>query len=117
MTFTEGTVIIVGGAVGYWIVSELIARLGSHKAERTSSSGETGNRSNDAKQPVWCAVLEVGVDASLEEIRRSYRALMSQYHPDKVALLGKELRDLAECKSKAINSAYRDALRWHGVEH
>jgi DnaJ like chaperone protein len=31
---------------------------------------------------------------------------MKEYHPDKVAALGVELRELAEAKAKAINSAY-----------
>ena len=41
---------------------------------------------------------------------------MSEYHPDKVASLGKEIRELAERKSKEINAAYRDALFANGVE-
>jgi len=44
--------------------------------------------------------------ASPEEIRRAYYALIAQYHPDKVAQLGPELRDLASEKSKEINRAY-----------
>jgi preprotein translocase subunit Sec63 len=31
---------------------------------------------------------------------------MAEYHPDKVATLGADLRDLAEAKSKAITAAY-----------
>ena len=40
---------------------------------------------------------------------------MGQYHPDKVAGLGVELRALAERKSKEISGAYRQAMREHGV--
>jgi DnaJ like chaperone protein len=36
---------------------------------------------------------------------------MAEYHPDKVAQLGEELRILAEAKSKEINAAYSEALR------
>lgn len=35
---------------------------------------------------------------------------MSQYHPDKVASLGPELRDLCERKTKEINTAYDQAI-------
>lgn len=35
---------------------------------------------------------------------------MSQYHPDKVASLGPELRDLCERKTKEINTAYDQAM-------
>ena len=31
---------------------------------------------------------------------------MAEYHPDKVAMLGAELRELSEAKSKAITAAY-----------
>jgi hypothetical protein len=40
------------------------------------------------------------------EVKRAYRNKIREYHPDKVAHLGSELRDLAECKSKEINAAY-----------
>lgn len=58
----------------------------------------------------WYVVLQVGEDASVEEITKAYKKLISQYHPDKVATLGHELRVLAERKSKKINSAYDFAL-------
>ncbi len=64
--------------------------------------------------PHWTRVLELPADASLDEIRDAYRRLISQYHPDKVASLGIELRDLAEAKSKDIAIAYQDALRERG---
>ncbi len=36
---------------------------------------------------------------------------MQEYHPDKVAHLGSELRRLAEHKAKEINAAYNALLR------
>ena len=42
------------------------------------------------------------------------RKLASQYHPDKVASLGPELRELAERKSREITQAYREVMRAHG---
>jgi DnaJ-domain-containing protein 1 len=62
----------------------------------------------------WHVVLHVGEDASVDEIKISYKKLISQYHPDKVAALGYELRALAESKSKQINLAYEAALRIKG---
>jgi hypothetical protein len=58
-------------------------------------------------------VLGVSPGASPSEIREAYRRLATQYHPDKVAHLGQELRTLAEEKFKAIQAAY-DALRPRG---
>ena len=46
--------------------------------------------------------------ASLEEIKQAHRKAMAQYHPDKVAHLGRELRALADKKAKAIQKAYRE---------
>ena len=51
-------------------------------------------------------VLGVEPGANQEEIRRAYRRLANQYHPDKVAHLGADLRHLAEQKFKAIQAAY-----------
>jgi DnaJ-domain-containing protein 1 len=65
--------------------------------------------------PAWARVLELPADASLDEIREAYRRLMSQYHPDKVASLGRELRELAESKSKEISVAYQEALAARGA--
>ena len=61
--------------------------------------------------PNWSRVLELPADASVDEIREAYRRLMSQYHPDKVASLGRELRELAEAKSKEIGVAYQEAVQ------
>lgn len=36
---------------------------------------------------------------------------MGQYHPDKVATLGPEIRALAERKTRELNQAYEDAMR------
>ncbi len=52
-------------------------------------------------------VLEVPASASAQAIRTAYRARMNEYHPDKVAHLGKELQDLAHDKSVEIQQAYR----------
>lgn len=53
-------------------------------------------------------ILGVAPTASREEIRAAYRKLANQYHPDKVAHLGEEFRQLAEVKFKAIQTAYQE---------
>lgn len=54
------------------------------------------------------AALGVTSDSSPAEIKRAYRKLMSQNHPDKLASRGlpESMRPVAEERSREINSAY-----------
>ena len=51
-------------------------------------------------------ILEIPRGAGSQQIREAYLRQMSQYHPDKVTHLGKELQELAEEKAKSIQRAY-----------
>ena len=82
------------------------------KNENTSSSKLRGDVPQSGN---WHQVLNVSAGSSIDDIRQAYKKLMSQYHPDKVASLGKELRDLAEKKTKAITLAYRQAMHERGA--
>jgi DnaJ-domain-containing protein 1 len=62
----------------------------------------------DAKSFDPYAVLGLSRSASSEEIRAAYHREMVNYHPDKVAHLGKELQDLAKTKTQEINRAYAE---------
>jgi len=52
-------------------------------------------------------VLGVQPGATREEIQAAYKRLAKQYHPDRVASLGEEFRQLAERRMKVINAAYQ----------
>jgi DnaJ like chaperone protein len=60
----------------------------------------------------WDPYSVLGIDrgASREDIKRAYRRLAGQYHPDKVTHLGDEFKELAEKRFKDIQKAY-DELR------
>jgi DnaJ like chaperone protein len=54
------------------------------------------------------AVLGVPRGAATGAIDRAYRERMKEYHPDRVAHLGEELRALAHQKTLAIQRAYTE---------
>jgi DnaJ like chaperone protein len=76
---------------------------------RYGSSGQpqggaaAGYASTDKR---YCTVLGVDEGADFAEIKKAYRTLSMQYHPDKVAHLGAEFKRVAEEKMKEINAAY-----------
>ena len=112
MSTTEIVVVAFGLFIGYWVVSKLMA---GQSRPQPQDSRHTENSPEPAAGS-WHDVLGVSSQASVDEIRSAYRRLMSQYHPDKVASLGSELRELADRKSKEITGAYREAMRLRGVD-
>ena len=56
-------------------------------------------------------MLGVAPNATAAEIKAAYREAIKAYHSDKVASLGKKLRELAEEESKRINVAYDKARK------
>ena len=102
--------IIAGcGLVGFGAVHMFLRKPTAPPAARPAPPPQ-----QPAAGPHWTRVLELPPDASLEQIRDAYRRLISQYHPDKVASLGRELQELAEAKSKDIALAYQAALMERG---
>jgi DnaJ-like protein len=59
-------------------------------------------------------VLSASEMDSDEEIKRKYKQMVKQYHPDRVAHLGPELKDLAAKKTTEINCAFAAIRRMHG---
>ena len=116
MSPTEILAIAFGLFLGYWIVSKLVTpkRPAAQDTRETNSSSGTSHASSRGEEPAWFEILQVSPNASVDEIKAAYKTLIRQYHPDKVETLGKDLRDLAEEKSKAINVAYQVGLRARG---
>jgi DnaJ like chaperone protein len=117
MSATEIAVVLFGLFIGYWVVSNFFGDKTPLKSvPQPEPEPEQGPAKPEVRQPSWNQVLGVLPDASVEDIKRAYKVLMSQYHPDKVATLGEELRALAESKSKDITSAYREAMLLRGAD-
>jgi curved DNA-binding protein CbpA len=52
-------------------------------------------------------LLEIAVDAPAEEVKRSFRAQIARYHPDKVQHLGSEFQSMAAERAAELTEAYR----------
>jgi DnaJ like chaperone protein len=53
-----------------------------------------------------CRILQVNSNASIDQIKTAYKNRIKEYHPDKVANLGNDIKVLAEKKTQEINRAY-----------
>ena len=52
-------------------------------------------------------VLGVSSDSTNQEIKKAYRKMANKYHPDKIAHLGDEFKDIAQEKFKSVSEAYQ----------
>jgi len=115
-------VIFLGLIAGYWSVSKLqdwLARRPREPGLSTDRPGPAGSqapppRSPSPEEAPWFVVLDVPENATVEAITAAYKRKISEYHPDKVARMAAEIRELAERRSKQINAAYDNAMRRRG---
>ena len=103
MSLEKIGIIVVCALVGYWVSSALLDAWTGRKQSRPQEA--------QASIDNWWTILKVSHTASLDEVQEAYRTLISQYHPDKFARLGHEIKVVAEKKSKEIHSAYEAAIR------
>src|SRR6185369_13644507 len=99
MSASELVVIVFGLFIGYWLVSKFSGGPSKPIQENSEPAPEAETEPPrpegpehptqlDAQALNWSEVLQVARHADVLEIRRAYKTLMSQYHPDKVASLG-----------------------------
>lgn len=60
-------------------------------------------------------ILEIGKDASDEEVKKAYRKMAMKFHPDKVHHLGPEYQQDAQEKFRKINEAYEVIKKERGI--
>lgn len=61
-------------------------------------------------------ILEVLPNATDNEIKKAYRKLAIEHHPDKVSYLGEEIQKKAQEKFKKINEAYELIKKQRGIK-
>lgn len=61
-------------------------------------------------------ILEVDPGASMDEIKKAYRAMAVKHHPDKVHHLGPDFQKAAQEKIKSINEAYEQIKKEKGIK-
>ncbi len=78
------------------------------RAERHASKGGRGGRVDHVSDADAYAILNITSSVSDAEVKRAYRRLMNQHHPDKLVAKGlpKEMMKLAEEKTHEIRVAY-----------
>ena len=115
LSWHEIATILIGLGGGYWLVSRIIERNAEPDwtPEDFGARPRSENPHTDNSPPSrpWWEVLGVPQIATRDEIARAYKRRISEYHPDKVAKLGEEIRAVAERRSKEINAAYDEAMR------
>ena len=60
-------------------------------------------------------VLGITPDASDDEVKKAYRRLALEHHPDKVSALGEDIRNAAEKKFQEINAAKDKIFKARGL--
>ena len=130
MTTNEIIVIIGGLFFGFVMVNAFLASKAPSESNNKNNSSNSSNKETESKESAkkifkekstdkeeyvatsWHKTLEVSESASMSEISTQYKRKIRECHPDKVASLAKEIRDLAEFRAKEINSAYEFAKRF-----
>lgn len=84
-------------------------RKGSGQRSGTHTFNNTATYADQPQSPH--EVLEIHQNASKDEIVAAYREMVQKYHPDKVATMAPEFRQLAELKIKEVNAAYEQLKR------
>jgi hypothetical protein len=102
-----------------WFLQEALSKLTRHvsapdpstkpgrgKKAAAARAAAAAPSKGPAKDPY--VVLGISPNASLSEAKRAWRALIVQYHPDKVAHLAGEFRALAEGRTREIQDAWAE---------
>ena len=92
------------------VISQIAGYMGVHPSDFTSIKAMFVRNINNAYD-----ILEITPDASDDEVKKAYRRLAIQYHPDKVAHLGEDIKKTATEKFQNLNAAYEEIKKQRGM--
>lgn len=81
-------------------------RTQSNHHDHARTEDDTPPKNSHSRPADPYTILGLPRQADQEQIRSAYLRLVNQYHPDKVAHLGREFQELAEKRFKEIQNAY-----------
>lgn len=94
-------------------IKEIANGLGINERDYNSIRSMFIKKGTDLDQAY--EILGISSDADKTTIKKAYRNMATKYHPDKVANLGPEIKEVAEEKFKAINKAYKKIQNARGM--
>ncbi|HHC73062.1 MAG TPA: co-chaperone DjlA [Thiotrichales bacterium] len=89
------------------LFEQLVAMVQAQRFYGHAAAGEAGGGGMEALEQAY-ALLGISSDAGDAEVKRAYRRLMSQHHPDKLVARGlpEEMLEVAKEKTQEIRAAY-----------
>ncbi len=78
----------------------------THKNTESKESKNYPKKKRLSKEVKMGKILELKGKVSWNDIKKNYKRLMSEYHPDKVSHLGSEIKLLSKKKTVEIRGAY-----------
>jgi DnaJ domain len=95
-------------------VFEDLAEIGPSESiyefDIAEGAGHEAVKDNAESDDDWIRILGVSQSATIEEVKKAYKMLIKQNHPDRVQGMSQPFKKLAEVETKKINAAYRQAL-------
>jgi len=91
------------------IIDELNKSKNDYKKETGSDSKSEKKQETHTRDMTVsdaCSILGIQQSAAVDDIKSAFKKRVMEYHPDRVATLGPELKALAEKKTQQINEAY-----------
>lgn len=104
--------------MGFMLVRLLFAGLiiwvaGKFIRQAIDRSTAGPSKAQPTKDPY--AILGISPNASEDEVKQAYHKAIGQHHPDKVAQMGEDIRNLADQKTKEILQAYQTIQKRRGM--